>query len=321
VLASPTVNARSLTPARGLLVLADGAQAAFAAGAVAELARRGGSWDAGAGGGLGAHVGLLALLGEAEEAERRWLRGAELGLPLLRSRLAALRERVGPTPGALLAADPWTLDGWLDSAALGEHLAPEMAAVPARLTRERRTFAVAVEDLGAGATAWVELSPTDAHEAGTLLRASATFPAGWGPELSGESLASRRLWGGVAAAVACTPPWLRRTGAWDVVCGFPVPVSPRPALGGSVLELIQRREEERAGAVVMGWHAGEAAGLLRVVAPTARAYLAWTGRENADLGVEYPLPWERNGELTAGMVRFGAFAAAAAASDSVEQSR
>jgi hypothetical protein len=114
---------------------------------------------------------------------------------------------------------------------------------------------------------------------------------------------------------------MQRTGAWDVVCGFPVPVCPRPALGGSVLELIQRREEERAGAVVTGWHAGEAAGVLRVVAPTARAYLAWTGRENADLGVEYPLPWERNAELTAGMVRFGAFAVAGAASDSAEQTR
>ncbi len=61
---------------RGLLVLADGGQAAFAAGAVAELARSGAAWSCGAGAGLGAHVALLALLGEAEEGERRWLRQA-----------------------------------------------------------------------------------------------------------------------------------------------------------------------------------------------------------------------------------------------------
>ncbi len=311
------MNTGDREPGRGLLVLADGAQAAFAAGVVAELARRGTVWVMGAGGGLGAQVGVLAVLGEAVEAERRWLRDAELASPLMRSRLAAFRERVGPTPGAVLAADPWTLAGWLDPESLAEHLAPEMAALPERLTRAGRSFAVAVEDLGTGGTAWVELTRVSAHQAGTLLRAAATFPAGWGPELVTEGDTTRRSWGGVGAAVACMPPWAVGGGRWDVVCGFPVPVSPRPALGDSLLELIQRREEALAGAAVSRWLAGRTEGPPRLFAPTAQAYRVWADRDNADLGVEYPSPWERNGELAAGMVRFGVFVAAAARADSV----
>jgi predicted acylesterase/phospholipase RssA len=317
VLASPNVSACNSDPRRGLLVLADGAQAAFAAGAVAELARRGARWITGAGGGLGAQIGVLAVLGEAQEAERRWLRDAELGLPLMRSGLAAVRDRVGPTPGVVVVPDAWTLAGWLDVESLAEHLAPEMAALPERLAHGGRSFAVAVEDLGTGGTTWAELSSVDAHEAGVLLRASATFPAGWPPEVVDEGDGGRRLWGGVGAAVACTPRWPGAASPWDVVCGFPVPVSSRPALGGSLLELMQRREEAHAAAVVQGWQAGAPAGVLRVVAPTAGAYLAWTERDNADLGVEYPSPWERNAELTAAMARFGAFAASRAGSEAV----
>jgi hypothetical protein len=317
VLASRTVNTGELKPGRGLLVLADGAQAAFVAGAVAQLARGGAVWERGVGAGLGAQVGVLAILGESAEAERRWLRTAELGCPLFRSRVAAFRERFGPTPGAVLAVDAWTLAGWLDPASLAEHLAPEMAALPERVSRAGRSFAVAIEDLGSGGAAWVELTDLPAERAGEMLRVTATFPAGWGPEPLTEGDAIRRLWGGVGVAIVCLPPWEGRGGDWDVVCGFPVPVGPRPALGDSLLELIQRREEARAGTVVSGWQRGASVGELRVVAPTAEKYLAWARRDNADLGVEYPFPWERNGELTAGMVRFGAFAAASVGKDSV----
>jgi predicted acylesterase/phospholipase RssA len=297
---------------RGLLVLADGAQAAFAAGAVAELARRGAEWGKGAGAGLGAQIGVLAVLGEAAEAERRWLRDAELGCLLLRSRLAALRERFGPTPGALLTADAWTLAGWLDPVTLGEHIAPEMAALPERLARLGRSFAVAVEDLRNGYTEWAELALIAAQEAGELLAASATFPGGWGPEVVDEGEPGRLLWGGVAAATSCPPPWAGSGSRWDVVCGFPVPVCARPALGGSLFELIQRREEARAAAVVTEWREAASAGAMRLIAPGANTYLAWTARNNADLGVEYPLPWERNAELATGLARFGAFTVAAA---------
>ncbi len=308
VLASAIVIGTGRETGRGLLVLADGAQGAFAAGAVAELARRGAVWARGAGGGLGAQIGVLALLGEAAEAERRWLRDGELGSPLLRSRLAAYRERVAATPGAVLMADPWTLDGWLDPGALAEHLEPELAGLPARLSRLHRSFAAAIEDVSAGAAAWVELTGVSPEAAGDLVRAAATFPAGWGPAVTGADEASRRLWGGVGAALACPPPWAGAGGGWDVVCGFPAPTAQRTALGGSLLELIQRREEARAGFLVGEWLAGEAGGTLRVIAPAPATYAAWAGRENADLGVEYPLPWERNGALSAGMVRYGAFA-------------
>jgi hypothetical protein len=317
VLASPTVNAGQPEPGRGLLVLADGAQAAFVAGAVAELARGGAVWERGAGAGLGAQVGVLGVLGEGVEAERRWLRDAELGCPLLRSRLAALRETMGATPGAVLVADAWTLTGWLDPDSLAEHLAPEMAALPQRLTRVGRSFAVAVEDLGGGGAAWLQLRDLRVERAGEMLRVTATFPAGWGPEALADGDAIRRFWGGVGVAIACPPPWRDEGGTWDVVCGFPVPVSARPALGDSLLELIQRREEARAGAVVSAWRAGAPTHTLRVVAPTGGDYQEWAGRDSADLGVEYPSAWERNGELTAGMVRFGVFEAAKARKGSV----
>jgi predicted acylesterase/phospholipase RssA len=307
VLASRGVRGAGGAAGRGLLVLADGVHAAFAAGAIAELARAGLSWERGAGAGLGAHVAVLALLGEAEEAERRWLREAESGCPLFQSRLAAARQRLGSTPGVMLTPDAWTLSGWLDPEALTEHLAPEMAAVPERLARAGRGFAVAVEDVNSGEAAWVDLGGQPARRAGTLLRAAATFPAGWGPETSAEDEGMRCLWGGVGAALACDPPWVGGPPTWDVVCGFPVPVAVRPALGESLHELIQRRQEAYAAAAVSRWLARKGDASPRVIAPSATAYREWAERDNADLGIEYPLSWERNGALTGAMVRFGAF--------------
>jgi len=319
VLACPAVSGAEGATGRGLLVLADGVQAAFAAGAAAELFRAGTSWERGAGGGLGAHVAVLALLGEAEEAERRWLREAENGAPLFQSRLAAARQRLGSTPGVMLTPDSWTLSGWLEPEGLAEHLAPEMAAVPDRLAHAGRSFTVAVEELVSGEASWVELPGQPAHRAATLLRAAATFPAGWGPEKVIEGDATRWLWGGVGAALACAPPWRNGPSRWDVICGFPVPVAVRPALGGSLYELIQRRQEGRAAAAVAGWLGRLGEPSLRVIAPNATAYREWAARDNADLGVEYPLSWERNGVLTAAIVRFGAFLAQTVASGSGEQ--
>jgi predicted acylesterase/phospholipase RssA len=309
VIASPDVSGAQGTAGRGLLILADGAQAAFTAGAVAELARAGVSWERGAGGGLGAHVALLALLGEAEEAERRWLRDAEAGCPLFQSRLAAAQQRLGRDAGVVVTPDPWTLAGWLEPAALAEHLAPEMAAVPERLARAGRGFTVAVEDLIGGEARWVDFAGLGPEQAGALLRAAATFPGGWGPEPMVGGEVSRWLWGGVGAAPASAPPWGGGRSAWDVVCGFPVPVAVRPALGGSLYELMQRRQEARAAVTVSGWLGQRGDVSLRVLAPTVAAYRGWAARDNADLGVEYPLSWERNGELTGAMVRFGAFVA------------
>ncbi len=294
---------------RGLLILADGAQAAFTAGAVAELARTGVAWRRGAGGGLGSQVALLALLGDAEEAERRWLREAEAGCPLFQSRLAAAQQRLGPNSGVVLTPDPWTLEGWLEPAGLAEHLAPEMAGVPERLGRAERDFAVAVEDLVSGEATWVEFAGLAPERAGAMLRAAATFPAGWGPHAMVEGETVRWLWGGIGAALACAPPWRGGRATWDVVCGFPVPVAVRPALGESLYELMQRRQEARAAASVIGWLTKSDQVTLRVIAPTVAAYRAWAERDNADLGVEYPMSWERNGELTGAMVRFGAFVA------------
>jgi hypothetical protein len=289
--------------------LADGVHAAFTAGAVAELARAGSIWERGAGAGLGAHVAVLALLGEAEEAERRWLREAESGCALFQSRLAAARQRLGSTPGVMLTPDGWTLSGWLEPEALAEHLAPEMAALPERLARLGRSFMVAVQELNSGEAAWTDLGGQPARRAGNLLRAAATFPAGWGPESAPEGEGMRRLWGGVGAALACDPPWDAVPSAWDVVYGFPVPVAVRPALGESLYELIQRREEASAAAAVGRWIARNGDLALRVIAPSVAAYREWAERDNADLGVEYPLSWERNGPLTGALVRFGAFVA------------
>lgn len=309
MLASAIVSNAEGTSGRGLLVLADGVQAAFAAGAVAELARAGVFWRRGAGAGLGAHVAVLALLGEAVEAERRWLRDAEQGSTLLRSRLAAAQQRLGPGTGVVVAPDPWAMDGWLDPAGLAEHLAPEMAGVPERLARAGARCVVAVDDLGTGEAAWVELAELAPEPAGRMLRAAATFPAGWGPEIVVEGDNVRTLWGGVGVALACAPPWRSGQGAWDVVCGFPAPGMARTALGGSLLELMQRRQEARSAAAVGGWVGRPESASLRLIAPEAKAYRAWAARDNAELGAEYPLPWERNGELTASLVRFGAFVA------------
>jgi hypothetical protein len=294
---------------RGLAVLADGAQAAFAAGAVAELARGGAAWSVARGAGLGAQVAVLALLGEAAEAERRWRRQAESGCPLLESAVAAARARLGDRAGISVAADAWALPGWLDAEELAEHLAPEAAGVPERLRRCGARCAVAVEDLGAGAVSWIELSKVEARNAGAALVAAASFPAGWPAAADSGSLA----WGG--AGLVGDAGWMAEASVWDVVCGFPVPPVARPGLGDALLELVQRREEIRAGAVVSGW-ASEA---MRVIAPTAEGYGRWAARDGADLGTEYPLPWERNAELIGRLVDYGAAAAAQGANARSDQ--
>lgn len=289
---------------RGLMVLADGAQAAFAAGAVAELARGGRSWGAARGAGLGAQVALLAALGEAAEAERRWLRQGTGGCPLLASLVARGRQRLSGEAGLLLLPDALELSGWLDPVALEEHLAPDLAGVPERLRRVDATCSVAVEDLSVGRAVWVELGAVAAADAAAALRATVRFPAGWGPVAGGDDAAPALRWGG-AGVVAALGEWPGAPGAWDVVCGFPVPPVVRPALGGALLELVQRRDEVRAGA------AAAAAG-RPVIAPAAASWAAWAARDGAELGVEYPLPWERNGELVGRLVEYGRFAARAA---------
>jgi len=310
VLASSSVTDSGNSSSRGLIVLADGVHAAFAAGAVAELARRGARWDRGAGAGLGAHVALLGLLGEAAEAERRWLREGALGSPMFESRLGAARRRIGDVQSVTVLLDPWSLPGWLDPAGLGEHLAPEMADVPQRLTRRCASLRVAVEDMRSGTRAWFDLAAVPPKRAGTLLRAAAAFPGGWGPEIAREGEAVEVLWGGIAPALQGAAPWEADESDWDLVCGFPVPAGPRPALAGSLIELIQRRSEITGAARVSAWRKDRRTSRPRVVAPAGAGYRRWAGRESADLGVEYPLPWERNGELTAGLVRYGASAAA-----------
>ena len=275
---------------------------------MAELARAGGSWALVAGAGLGAQVALLAALGEAEEGERRWLRQGAGGCPLLGSLLARGRQRVAAEDGLLVLPDALTLTGWLDPVELDEHLAPELAGIPERLRRAGASCAVAVEDLAAGRCEWVDLGARTAADAAAALRATVCFPAGWGPVAGGDGAAPSLRWGGAGLADRELGP-LAGAGAWDVVCGFPVPPVARHGLGVSLLELVQRRDEVRAGTAV----AAAAAPGRAVIAPAAASWKAWAARDGAELGVEYPLPWERNGDLVGMLAEYGRFAARAAA--------
>lgn len=295
---SPGDSMAKTTMGRGLAVLADGLQAAFAAGAVAALARGGRRWSRGLGAGLGAQVALLALLGESEEAVRRWRRQGEFGCPLLRSAVAAAGEHLGEAGGVVLLPDAWRLGGWLDARALAEHLAPEAADPGGRLARAGATLGVAVTDLVAGTGGWVELHGASAEEAAVQLAAAARFPGGWEPLAFGSAREHRVLWGGVGAVPADPLP---DASEWDVVCGFLLPGTRRLGPGLAIWETVQRRDEMRVGALVASWQAAGA----RIVAPTEAALRAASGRPDAELEVEYPLPWERNGELCSLLVAMG----------------
>jgi hypothetical protein len=284
---------------RTLVVLADGIQAAFAAGAVAELGRAGARWGAAWGAGLGAQIAVLALLGEAEEAERRWRRQGELGCPLLQSRVSVAQERIADREGVLVLADPFRADGWLDGEVLDEHLAPERADLPGRLRAAGAVAHVALADLGTGTLGWVALGSAGAAEAGELLTAAATFAAGWGPRRISAGGGDRLLLGGVGVLPEDAPAGAA-AGACDIVCGFPVPAVARPGVAGALLEAVQRRDELRAAALVPTW-----GGAARLLAPTPAAYRSWAARDNAELRVEWPLPTERNGELAGLLVDFG----------------
>ncbi|HQU34751.1 MAG TPA: hypothetical protein PLB88_10570, partial [Thermoanaerobaculaceae bacterium] len=138
--------------------------------------------------------------------------------------------------------------------------------------------------------------------------AAAAFPGGWGPQVVPGGRWAGPVWGGVGGALGGDAPWAEDALAWDVVCGFPVPAVARPVLGGALVELIQRRGEARAAIGVARWLQAGPGRSLRLIAPTEAAWRAWSGRDTAEIGVEYPLPWERNAELTAGVLACGAAA-------------
>lgn len=271
---------------RGLVVLADGAQAAFCAGVVAQLSASGRRWGEAAGAGLGAQVALLALAGEAGEADRRFLRLAQEGAALFRPALAYAREALDHE-GFLLLPDPFQLSGWLSPVALGEYLAPEMALAG------RMKLWLGTEELASGQRDWRELS----H--GEQLVGAAAFPWGF-PPVAG-------LWGGVGACAELDFPPLAAPEV-DVVCGFPLPAVERPGLGHALLTTVQRREEIAAAKTVTRW-AGQRSG-LHIFAPTQEQYAAFARRDGALLGVEYPLPLEHNAEIVSVMVEFGRFVGA-----------
>lgn len=270
---------------RGLVVLADGVQAAFCAGVVAQLAASGWRWAEAAGAGLGSQVALLALLGEAEEGARRFARLAQEGAALFRPALGYAREAVSEEV-FLVLPDPFRLAGWLSPSVLAEYLAPEQALAG------RVKLWVCLEDLTSGSRGWREL------ENGDQLARTAAFPWGW-PPVAGD-------WGGVGACAEVGFPPLAAS-QLDVVCGFPVPPAERPGLGHALFATVQRREEIAAAHTVARW-ATERPG-LRVFAPTQEHYALFVKREGALLGAEYPLPVEHNAELLGTLVAFGRFVA------------
>jgi len=227
------------TGERGLVVLADGVQAAFAAGAVAALAENGCRWTRVRGAGLGAHVAVLAALGESAEGARRWRRAAQQGVPLLVPVAVAATQCA--RPGTLVLPDPWSLGGWLLEEGLDEHLAPEAAALPARLSRLGVTCEVALVDLAGGAAVWSELSALAAESAARSLLQAATFAGGFAPR-GGEGGREAAGWGGVAASLLAGLE-LDPVHPWDVVCGFPAPPLGRVSAGRSLFGLVQRRDE------------------------------------------------------------------------------
>lgn len=269
---------------RALVVLADGAQAAFCAGVVAELSRGQAGWQQGAGAGLGALVALYAVAGQPEQAAELFTRQKETEASLFASPLALAQECLVGSD-LLVLPDPWRWSGWLARERLEELLAPALALVG------RAPLFVALEDVTTGRRSWCPL------HAGQQLLASCAFPMGWAP--TGEG-----LWGGVGACGELEPPPLS-VDEIDVVCGFPVPAVERPGLGTGLLATVQRRDELLAARVVARWQ--EALPAMRVWAPQAASYLKFSQRENALVGVEYPLPTERNGALCALMVEYGRF--------------
>lgn len=245
---------------------------------------------------------MLAALGEAPEAARRWRRMAQSGCPLL----VPLGVEAAETarPGTLVLLDAWRLGGWLSTTGLDEFLLPEAAAVARRLGETRVSCSVASFGLTGGDANWVQLEREDTFGISRFLGVTAGFAGGFPPRPGtpdGESWA----WGGVAAAIVAgldLDPRLQ----WDVVCGFPVPPRVRRTLGTSLFELVQRRDEIAAGRSLAPMRSRSG---IRVIAPDEVGWRQVTSRPDAELDAEYPLPWERNGEMTVLLVSLGFLAA------------
>jgi hypothetical protein len=294
-------------------VLADGAQAAFAAGAVAELEGRGARWARGAGAGLGAELAVRGLLGDAAEGAEIWRRQGGTGCPLLKSSISSARESLGEGAEVMAFPDAWRLSGWLDRASLAAHFSRAAEGWPPDLASRGLRCAVAVCDLSRGANRWVELVETDTSEAPGIMQAAAAFPAGWGPVEAPCGGGAAILAGGVEAAGGIAVPPSTEPLSWDIVCGFPVPAVRRTGLGTSLLEQVQRRTEIAAAGLVSQLFESGAVPGGRLFAPTEQVYALWASREGAELGIEYPLPCERNGDLVLGLLEFGAFVVRASA--------
>jgi hypothetical protein len=156
--------------------------------------------------------------------------------------------------------------------------------------------------LTAGRADWFDLAGELPEEAGDLLRATASFCGGWGPMPGGDSGARC---GGVAAALHLLGGRITGGKAIDLVCGFPVPAVRRPQVV-SVFELVQRQDELAAALAVAEWRHRDRR-KIRIVAPEQASWEAWAERDGADLGLEYPLPWDSNGELMGLVLRYGDF--------------
>jgi len=256
---------------------------------------------------LGAELAVRGLLGGAAEGAEIWRRQGGTGCPLLTSRISAARESLGQGAEVMAFPDAWRLSGWLDRASLAAHLSRAAEGWSSELASRGVRCAVAVCDLSRGANSWVELAETDPSEAPGIMQAAAAFPAGWGPVEAPCGGGTAILAGGVEAVVGIAAPPSAEPLSWDIVCGFPVPAVGRGGLGTSLLEQVQRRTEIAAAGLVSRLFESGAMPGGRLFAPTEQAWASWAGRDGAELGIEYPLPCERNGELVMGLLEFGAF--------------
>lgn len=296
--------------ARALVMVGGLGTGAFQAGAVAALAGAGIDWDVVVGSGAGALNALLVADGRVETMLRLWREQASGGVPVIADLADRASAAAGAAvPGARASLDPRAVQGLVSTAMVTELAEPWTAGLEARLRVRGRRLLLPILDLAEGRARLVEpTAELHADQLAAAVAAAASTPVACLPVplrlrdgapprpcVDGLGALPRPLRGVVEAAGDHS----RHLDGFDLVVGIP-PTAPGASVSPlGLAEVAAAVDAARVSAALEAeLEALAAAGLgVTVIRPDLDSWRRFTGRDDADLRLEFPGAVTRNGAL------------------------